>query len=225
MTRITAFSSIILNSPMQRRSALLLAAAGALGLSARPAFSAPSAAGRILVVYFTMPETDKVGPMTGDEDNSCVVVDGKVLGNTQYVAQLIAERTKADIFRIEPAKPYPLNHRTLVDQAAEEQRANLRPALKSLPDLSKYDTVFFGSPIWWADYPMPVYTFLESVDLSGKRVIPFSTHGGSGFAGTIETLAELAPKAKVNRDGLTISRTRMETAPERVKEWLDRLGF
>ena len=76
---------------------------------------------RILVVYFSMPETDNPHNMSREEENSTVVINGKVLGNTQYVAQLIQEMTGGDIFRILPQKPYPTAHRTLVDLAKEEQ--------------------------------------------------------------------------------------------------------
>ena len=74
-----------------------------------------------LVVYFSMPETTEPNNMTEEEDNSVVVIDGEVLGNTQYVAYVIQENTEADIFRIEPETPYPTDHDTLVDLAAEEQ--------------------------------------------------------------------------------------------------------
>lgn len=83
--------------------------------------------GKILVVYFSMPETTDPDNMTEEEDNSVVVIDGEVLGNTQYVAYVIQENTGADIFRIEPATPYPTDHDTLVDLAAEEQDQDARP--------------------------------------------------------------------------------------------------
>lgn len=75
-----------------------------------------------LVVYFSQPETDNPDNMTQEEDNSTVVIDGKVLGNTQYMAQVIAENTNSDIFKIEPSIPYPTDHTTLVNQASEEKQ-------------------------------------------------------------------------------------------------------
>ena len=107
--------------------------------------------GKTLVVYFSMPETTAPDHMTQEEDNSVVVIDGEVLGNTQYVAYVIQENTGADIFRIEPETPYPTDHDTLVDLAAQEQEDNARPAIKgNIEDLGQYDTVFVGFPNWLA---------------------------------------------------------------------------
>lgn len=176
-----------------------------------------------LVVYFSQPETDNAENMTQDEDNSVVVIDGKVLGNTQYMAQVIADNTKSDIFRIEPKTPYPTDHKTLVDLAYEELEQEARPEISgSIPNMQDYDTVFIGYPIWCGDMPMILYTFLESCDLSGKTVITFNTHGGSGFANTVSTISSLEPDANVI-EGLSISRNRIQDAESEITEWLNAL--
>jgi flavodoxin len=181
-------------------------------------------ANRALVVYFSMPETTNPDNMTKDEANSVVIIDGKVLGNTQYVALLIQENTGADIFRIEPETPYPTSHSTLVDLAKTEKNENARPALAAKVDsLDRYDTVFLGYPNWWGDMPMILYSFLESHDLSGKTVIPFNTHGGSGFSNTISTIAKLQPNATVEKNGFTVSRNTVDKAKNDVIEWLKKL--
>lgn len=214
-----------------RRQMLKLTGTFALmGVFAPAALVTPSRAaeakGRILVVYFSMPETDNPNNMTRDEDNSVVVINGKVLGNTQYVAQLIQQMTGGDMFRIEPLKPYPKDHRTLVEQAKEEQKRKERPALAGkIENLAAYDTIFIGYPNWWADMPTVVYTFLESYDLSGKTVIPFNTHGGSGFSNTISTIGTLQPKANVLKNGFTISRSSVDRAEPEVAQWLAQLGY
>ncbi|MBQ9903532.1 MAG: hypothetical protein IJM47_01965, partial [Synergistaceae bacterium] len=118
-----------------------------------------------------MPETDKAENMTEAEDDSTVVIDGKVLGNVQYVAQVIRDNTASDIFRIEPKTPYTTNHKDLVALARTEQRKNFRPELKADIDLEQYDVIFLGYPIWWTDLPMILYTFLEAHDMTGKTVI------------------------------------------------------
>lgn len=195
----------------------------ALGTSARAAEATREG---ILIVYFSMPETDNPNNMTRDEDNSVVVINGKVLGNTQYVAQLIQQMTGGDMFRIEPQQPYPTDHRTLVDLAKEEQRRNDRPAIAGqVENMAAYETVFVGYPNWWADMPMILYTFLESYDLSGKIVIPFNTHGGSGFSKTVSTIARLQPNARVLRNGFTVSRNSVDRAEPDVAEWLVELGY
>lgn len=208
----------------------LTSTAAAIGLFA-PLFQvspvqAVEKAGKPLVVYFSMPETDPPDNMTREEDNSAVVINGKVLGNTQYVAQLIQEMTGGDIFRILPQKPYPTNHRTLVDLAKEEQNQNARPAIAGkIENLASYDTIFLGYPNWWGDMPMILYTFLEQHDLSGKTIIPFCTHGGSGFSRTIQTIQDKQPGATVIRDGYSLSRSRMERAPSGVAAWLKEIGL
>lgn len=182
--------------------------------------------GKSLVVYFSMPETTDPDNMTQEEDNSVVVIDGEVLGNTQYVAYVIQENTGADIFRIEPETPYPTDHDTLVDLAAEEQDNNARPAIKdSIEDLEQYDTIFIGYPNWWGDMPMILYSFFDQYDFSGKTIVPFNTHGGSGFSNTISTIAELEPSAEVNEDGFTVSRNNVQEAEQDIISWLNDLGY
>ena len=182
--------------------------------------------GKILVVYFSMPETDNANNMTDEEEKSTVVINGKVLGNTQYVAGIIQENTRADIFRIEPETPYPRNHKILVDQAAKEQQEKFRPVIaKKIENLEEYDTIFLGYPNWWGDMPMILYTFLEGYDLSDKTIIPFNTHGGSGFSNTINTITELQPNANVIKDGFTVSRNSVQDARSNVIEWLNGLGY
>lgn len=214
-----------------RRDMLKLASAAAvIGLFA-PLFhiSPVQAAEKVkksLVVYFSMPETDNPQNMTREEENSTVVINGKVLGNTQYVAQLIQEMIDGDIFRILPQKPYPTDHRTLVDLAREEQEQDARPAIAGkLEAPEAYDTIFIGYPNWWGDMPMIPYTFLEQYNFSGKTLIPFCTHGGSGFSRTIQTIQDKQPDATVIRNGYSLSRSRMERAPSSVSEWLKEIGL
>ena len=181
---------------------------------------------RSLVVYFSMPETDDAENMTEEEDNSVVVMNGEVLGNTQYMANVIAEHTRSDIFRIEPETPYPTDHETLVDIASEEQEENARPAIDgNIGNLDDYDVIYVGYPIWWSDMPMILYTFFDEYDLSGKTIVPFGTHGGSGFAGTIGAIAELEPNANVIEDGLTISRDDIEDAESDIIAWVENIGL
>lgn len=124
-----------------------------------------SDSGKILVVYFSLPETTDPNTMSEEEENSAIVVDGEVLGNTQYVAQVIHENTDSELFRIEPSVPYPTDHDTLVDQAANEQDENYRPEIKdTIQDFDQYDTIFVGYPNWWGDMPMILYSFFVLVD-------------------------------------------------------------
>ena len=225
-------SDNLTSANISRRSVMKMIAFGlsfsvlAPTLANTSAYAANTAGKKPLIVYFSMPETDNPQNMTREEENSTVVIDGKVLGNTQYVAQLIQEMTDGDIFRILPQKPYPTDHRTLVDLAKEEQDQDARPAIQGkIESPEAYDTIFIGYPNWWGDMPMILYSFLEQYDFSGKTLIPFCTHGGSGFSRTIRTMQDKQPGATVIRNGYSLSRSRMERAPSSVSEWLKEIGL
>lgn len=181
-----------------------------------PATEAPSTETRILVVYFSR---------TG-EQYSVGVIDK---GNTAIVAEMIAEKTGADLYEILPETDYPYTYSELTDVAKKEQSENARPAIKGeLPDVSGYDTIFIGSPVWWGDWPMIMYTFFESVDLSGKKLVPFSTHEGSGLSGFDKKLASAVPGAEVLtgaafRGGdCQNNKSKVESS---VSDWLNGLGY
>ena len=182
--------------------------------------------GNILIVYFSVLENADIEGVTAVSGASIVVRDGEKLGNTQYMAQIIQQNTGGDIFRIETVQEYPLDHDPLVDMAAEEQDNEARPSLKALPEnLEDYDTVFIGYPNWWGDMPMPLYTFLESVDLSGKTIIPFCPHAGRGFPRTVSEIAKIQPEAEVSENGLAISRNDVDGSEDEIVDWLDSLGM
>ena len=172
--------------------------------------------GKNLVVYFSMPD---------NVDNSTVVIDGETLGNTQYMAYVIQETVGADIFRIEPETPYPTDHDELVDLAKEEQNDNARPKIKAkIENFDTYENIFVGYPNWWGDMPMILYSFFDEYDFPGKTIIPFNTHGGSGFSDTISTIKELEPNAEV-LDGKSISRNDIQDAEQEIIDWVKSLGF
>lgn len=101
-----------------------------------------------------------------------------------------------------------------------------RPELATqIENLDAYDTIFLGYPNWNSDLPMPLYTFLEEYDFSGKTIIPFITHGGSGFSRTIQTIADMQPDAEVVEDGLSISRNGVPDAQGDVTDWIAGLGL
>lgn len=177
---------------------------------------------KVLIAYFSLPETE------GDaEDDSTITVDGKKLGNTEYVASLIQEATGADVFRIEAEVPYITDdHAALIEYAKDEQTNDARPAIAdTIENFDDYDTVFIGYPIWWSDLPMIMYTFLESYDFSGKDVYLFSTNGGSGLAGTVGTISEKLSSANVNSDAFQLNRDDMENAPDKVTKLAQRYGL
>lgn len=150
----------------------------------------------VLIAYFSIPENVDTNGVDAVASASVVVSDGEKLGNTEYVARIIQKTVGGELFRIETVQQYPPEHETLVDRADDEKRKKFRPELFShLSDISKYDIIILGYPNWWADLPMPVYSFLEEYDFGAKTIIPFVTHGGSGFSSTLNTISELQPGA------------------------------
>lgn len=147
-------------------------------------------------------------------------------GNTQVIAEDIRDHTDGDIYQIKTIKSYPKNYDKTTQVAQDEQDRNARPALKGkLPDVSKYNVVFIGAPVWWGEYPMAVRTFMDKEPgLNGKTLIPFSTHAGSGLANFPETLKKQFPRSKV-REGLAVEGTEVNDARGRVDSWLNRLGY
>ena len=170
-----------------------------------------------LVIYFSR---------TGEQ----YVVGVLDKGNTAIVAEMIAEQTGADLFEVLPEDDhYPMTYDALTDVAKQEQNDNARPVYQgSLPDLSSYSTIFIGAPVWWGDWPMIMYTVFENNDFSGKTLIPFSTHEGSGLAGFDNTLQSVCPDADVLK-GLAVrgsdAQNKQEEVRESVGSWLSELGF
>lgn len=182
-----------------------------------------SSGNHILIAYFSVPETDGVDTVAGA---SRVATGEEVLGNNQYVAQLIQQETGGDLFRIETVQEYPGSHDPLLEFAYNECAEDARPELSlQIENLDSYDTIFLGYPNWNSDLPMPLYTFLEEYDFSGKTIIPFTVHGGSGFSRTIQTIQELQPGADVVEDGLSISRNQVTDAQSDVAEWTASLNM
>lgn len=148
-------------------------------------------------------------------------------GNTEVVAEYIEEITGADVFRIMPDKEYEKiqNYDELVKLTKSEHDNNERPAFKGkISDIGKYDTIFIGSPIWWYTFPQVIYTFLDSYDLNGKTIIPFTTHEGSGLANAVEVLRKYYPNATIG-EGLAIRGRDARNSKEKVTTWLEKMGF
>lgn len=141
------------------------------------------------------------------------------IGHTKVMAGYIAEALGADQYEIVPVEPYPEGYDDCCDVALAEQHDDARPAIaNALPDVSAYDLVFIGCPIWWGEEPMIVRTFLEGVELSGKVVVPFTTHGGSGLGSVPRNVASFAAGADV-RDGYAVSGTAVDGAQDEVVDW------
>lgn len=142
-------------------------------------------------------------------------------GNTRQIANMIHNKIGGDIFEIKTKAPYSSDYNTVVNQAQQEQKQNARPVLaSSVKNMSEYNIVFLGYPNWWSDLPMPVFTFIESYNFSGKTVIPFCTNGGGGFGRGVNSMKSKMPGAKF-WDGFEINGSSAAGAQDDVNKWLD----
>ncbi len=152
-----------------------------------------------------------------------LVVYFSVYGTAKIVAEEIAGQTGADLVEIEPVIPYDSDREhydTLARLAKKEHDEDQRPAIKNEIDIASYDRIYIGYPMWWYTFPMIIYTFFDQYDLSGKTIIPFNTHMGSGDGGTYATICQLEPEARV-LTGLPVEMRDAENGPAKaVEKWL-----
>lgn len=172
--------------------------------------------GKSLVIYFSL---------EGEQYRVGVIEKG----NTEIVAEMIKDLTDADIFEVEPKEAYPNTYNELIEVAQTEQDNNARPEyINELPDLKDYSTIFIGSPVWWGDWPMIMYTIFDNYDFSDKNLVPFSTHEGSGLSGFDSKLKEAEPNATI-LEGIGIRGSDAQNDQDKVKEtlktWLKDLGY
>jgi len=149
------------------------------------------------------------------------------VGNTKIVADYISEITGAEQFEIATHKYDGMAYTPLINLAKEETRKGELPEYEGEdPDLSKYDTVFIGGPVWWGTYPQVMFTFFKKHghDLEGKTVVPFTTHEGSGLANCVEDVKEAFPGANVTK-GFSIYGHEVRNGKAKVEKWLKGLGY
>ena len=175
----------------------------------------------ILIAYFTWADNTVV------EDPSSVDVDAttsaSVLapGNAAKLASWIQQEVGGDLHSIVAEEPYSSDYDQCLDRAADEKAENARPALASHVDnMEDYDIVFLGFPNWWYTLPMPVLTFVEEYDWSGKTVVPFVTHGTGGLSGTIRDLTAAMPEDVTILDPIGVYRPEVDASQSAVQEWV-----
>jgi flavodoxin len=172
----------------------------------------------------TMPESTKKILIAYYSRKGQNYVSGKIIdltvGNTEVIAQKIHKFTGGDLFEIRTVKPYPIDYNETTRVAREELRNNARPELaESIENMDSYDVIYLGYPNWWNTFPMVVFTFLESFNFSGKTIIPFCTHEGSGIGRSEQEIKKLCQEAKV-LPGIAIYGSSVAGADEQVKNWL-----
>ena len=181
---------------------------------------------KILIVYFSRYGNTEYPDDVDATTSASIVVDEKGRhGTTEYVAELIQQSVGGDMHRIETVMSYTADFDKLREVNHDEMDRDYLPELKeSSLDISAYDTVFIGYPVWATSVPQAVLSFLEEYDLSGKTVIPFCTHDGYGAGGSYQVIAE-ASHAAVSPEGLTIEAKDVPSAEAAVAKWLDSIGI
>jgi flavodoxin len=178
----------------------LLAFATATGACAQPAGTQQRASSKTLIAYFTRS------------------------GNTRVIAETLQRLRSADIFEIQPARPYPADYEETVEQARQERDRGYEPPLAArVTDIRAYDTVFLGFPIWGETAPPVIRSFLKTHDLSGKTLRPFITHGGYGAGNSQAVLQARASGARIEAPFVMEADQERRTLNQ-VKGWLQTLG-
>lgn len=172
------------------------------------------------------------GSVSGSAVDNSVSGDGNILiayfswgGNTEGVAEEIQSQTGADLFEITMEDPYSDDYNTVLDEAQRDQNEQARPELAShVENMEQYDTIILGYPNWWASIPMPVASFLEEYDFSGKTILPFCSHGGGRFGQSLTAISKLAPDAAMG-EALSVHYSGGNSMPDDVSEWLSDNGI
>lgn len=172
------------------------------------------------------PESTPSTDTTTESEGKTLVAFFSATGNTKAVAEVIAAEKNGELYEIVPEASYTSADLDWTVQTSrsnkEHEDSSIRPAIAGdTKDLSGYDTIFIGYPLWWGEAPNIVWNFVESSDLSGKTVIPFATSSSSGFGSSGETLAGFAPDA----DWLDGQRFRSGVADADVQSWVSGLNL
>lgn len=172
------------------------------------------------------------GTVSGEAIENAAGGNGNVLiayfswgGNTRGIAEEIQRQTGADLFEITLVNPYSDDYNTVLDEAQRDQNEQARPELAGhVENMEQYDTILLGYPNWWASIPMPIASFLEEYDFSGKTILPFCSHGGGRFGQSLTAIAKLAPDAAMG-EALSIHYSGGSSMPDDVRNWLAASGI
>ncbi|TPM89656.1 MULTISPECIES: flavodoxin [unclassified Mesorhizobium] len=192
-----------IDNPARRKilmSSLLLPLAAGAGALTSPATAASEAGSKTLVAYFSRS------------------------GNTRTIAGLLSRDLGADLFEIEPARPYPADYFETVEQARKERERDYLPPLKAIVrDLAPYDAVFLGFPVWGGSAPSVIRSFLAAHDFTGLAVVPFNLHGGFGLGDSLEVITRAAPQARF-AEGFVMEGLQERRTTESVRKWLTKVS-
>lgn len=179
----------------------------------------------VLIVYFSRFGNTEYPDNIDASTSASIVIDNNTFGTTEYLAGIIQEGTGGDFHLIRTQKPYPADFDELREQNhSEMDEEYLPPLMESNLDMSQYDMVFIGYPVWAADVPQAVLSFLNEYDLSEKTVIPFCTHDGYGAGNSYSTIREVSHAAE-SPEGLAIEAKDVRDAADTVAAWLENVNI
>ena len=174
---------------------------------------------KVLTIYFSASNTSNA------DATSSATPDFNGLGSTAYIADYIHKKAGGDIEKIIPVKDYPTGYDETVNAAKTERDNDERPEFAPLEyNPEDYDVIFIGYPMWWYTLPMIMYTFFDTYDFSGKTIIPFNTHEGSGDGGTYDEIQDFEPNATV-LEGFNVRGNSADKADSDLDEWLAGLNY
>ncbi|MBO4920831.1 MAG: hypothetical protein J5372_02830 [Lachnospiraceae bacterium] len=178
---------------------------------------------KLLTVYFTrLGNTDFEEDVDAVSGASLLKADGVLMGNTELMAHMLNSISGCDIVPITlTGEKYPSSYTDTVVVASKEIKENARPEIEDI-DISGYDTIILVYPLWWGTIPMPVATFLENNDFTGKTIYLLATQGSAGFGSTVEDVAALAKGANVVK-GLSIYCDDIPYVRDQLEEWMKSL--
>jgi len=195
------------NFDLSRRNLLKITVAGLLAGVAAP-----------VLPYLSSPHA-----ATGNDRKKVLIVYYSRTGNTREIANHIHERAGGDMTELQAAEPYPDDYEAVKQRAMQELNSDIKPALKTkVENIRSYDVIFVGSPIWWGTIAAPVKTFLSEYDLSGKTIMPFITHAGSGLGQSVTDISNLCPKSDIS-DSIAVWGRDAKTAQNQIAEWLRKI--
>ena len=155
-----------------------------------------------------------------------LVIYFSIFGSTKQFAEMVHDKVGGDIKELKPIRPYEKEYKPLLAFSKQEVDNGILTPFEELNiDISEYDNVFVGYPMWWYTYPPILKSFFKKYDMTGKTIIPFNTHEGSGNGGTYQMIRNDVPEAKV-LEGLAIRGGSMnESQRNNIYKWLEKIGF
>ena len=165
------------------------------------------------LIFFT-------GAFLNAQNSKTLIVYFSWSGNTRAAAEYVREILNTDIFEIIPANRYPSDYSAMLSQYRREKERDTFPRLANNIDISQYDTIILGYPNWGGDLPWVVKSFLSANNFSGKRIAPLCTHGGGGFARSINSIRELCPNSTI-LEGFSINGREARNSKNNLQNWLN----